>query len=86
MTAENYIDTSIPYVTPDYTCSRVLSLMELGFGTAVVYSMYKPLAEDDTPAVCALLKLYRTVYRWIALAMTKESAKLREKSRDWKEN
>ena len=28
MTAENYIDTSIPYVTPDYTCSRVLSLMD----------------------------------------------------------
>ena len=28
MTAENYIDSSIPYVTPDYTCSRVLSLMD----------------------------------------------------------
>ncbi|MBR5983417.1 MAG: CBS domain-containing protein [Bacteroidales bacterium] len=28
MTAENYIDTSVPYVTPDYTCSRVLSLMD----------------------------------------------------------
>lgn len=28
MTAENYIDTSIPYVTPDYSCSRVLSLMD----------------------------------------------------------
>lgn len=28
MTAENYIDASIPYVTPDYTCSRVLSLMD----------------------------------------------------------
>ena len=28
MTADNYIDTSIPYVTPDYTCSRVLSLMD----------------------------------------------------------
>jgi len=28
LTAENYIDSSIPYVTPDYTCSRVLSLMD----------------------------------------------------------
>ena len=28
MTAENYIDTTVPYVTPDYTCSRVLSLMD----------------------------------------------------------
>lgn len=49
---------------------EILSLSELGIGAAMVYSMYKPLAENDTPAVCALLKLYRTVYRWIALIMT----------------
>lgn len=49
---------------------QILSLTELGISAAMVYSMYKPLAENDTPAVCALLKLYRTVYRWIALAMT----------------
>lgn len=49
---------------------EILSLTELGIGAAMVYSMYKPLAENDTPAVCALLKLYRTVYRWIALIMT----------------
>ena len=49
---------------------QILSLTELGISSAMVYSMYKPLAENDTPAVCALLKLYRTVYRWIALIMT----------------
>ena len=49
---------------------QILSLTELGISAAMVYSMYKPLAENDTPAVCALLKLYRTVYRWIALIMT----------------
>ncbi len=49
---------------------QILSLSELGISSAMVYSMYKPLAENDTPAVCALLKLYRTVYRWIALIMT----------------
>lgn len=49
---------------------QILSLSELGISSAMVYSMYKPLAEKDTPAVCALLKLYRTVYRWIAVAMT----------------
>ena len=48
----------------------ILSLAELGVGSAMVFSMYKPIAENDTPAVCALLKLYRTIYRWIALAMT----------------
>lgn len=41
MTAENYIDTSIPYVTPDYTCSRVLSLMD-------TFKMsYLPVVEND---------------------------------------
>ena len=49
---------------------QILSLTELGIGSAMVYSMYKPLAHNDTAAVCALLKLYRTVYRWIALIMT----------------
>ena len=49
---------------------QILSLTELGISSAMVYSMYKPLAEDDTATVCALLKLYRTVYRWIALIMT----------------
>lgn len=49
---------------------QILSLSELGISSAMVYSMYKPLAENDVPAVCALLKLYRTVYRWIAVAMT----------------
>ncbi len=48
---------------------EILSLTELGIGSAMVYSMYKPLAENDTPAVCALLRLYRTVYRWIAAIM-----------------
>lgn len=49
---------------------QILSLSELGMTSAMVYCMYKPLAENDTPTICALLKLYRTVYRWIALAMT----------------
>ena len=49
---------------------QILSLTELGISSAMVYSMYKPLAEGDTAAVCALLKLYRTVYRWIAVIMT----------------
>ena len=48
---------------------EIMSLTELGIGAAMVYSMYKPLAENDTPTVCALLRLYRTVYRWIAAIM-----------------
>lgn len=48
---------------------EIMSLTELGIGAAMVYSMYKPLAENDTPTVCALLNLYRKVYRWIAVIM-----------------
>lgn len=42
-----------------------LSLAELGVGHALVYSMYKPIAEDDTDTICALLNLYRKLYRYI---------------------
>lgn len=43
----------------------VLMLAELGFGTAVVCSMYKPVADDDRELLCAYLKFYRTIYRWV---------------------
>ncbi len=42
-----------------------LNLAELGVGSAMVFSMYKPIAEDDTETICALTKLYRTFYRII---------------------
>ena len=47
----------------------VLSLMELGFGSAVVYSMYKPVAENDTEQICAYLAYYRRIYRFIGFAV-----------------
>ena len=47
----------------------VLSLADLGFGTAVVCSMYKPVADDDQELVCAYLRFYRTVYRWVGTAI-----------------
>ena len=42
-----------------------LSLAELGIGGAMVYSMYKPIAENDSVTVRALLNLYRKLYRII---------------------
>ena len=47
----------------------VLSLAELGVGSAMVYSMYRPIAQDDTKTICALLRLYRTYYRIIGLVI-----------------
>ncbi len=46
-----------------------LSLAELGIGHALVYSMYKPIAEDDTDTICALLNLYRKLYRYIGFVI-----------------
>ena len=35
----------------------VLNLAELGVGAAMVFSMYKPIAEDDTKKICELMHL-----------------------------
>lgn len=48
----------------------MLSLVDLGFGVALTYSMYKPLAEHNYDQLAALTNLYRKVYRIIALAVT----------------
>ncbi len=48
---------------------QVLNLAELGVGSAMVFSMYQPIAEDDTPTICALLNLYRKIYRIIGLVI-----------------
>lgn len=40
----------------------MLSLVELGIGPAIIYSLYKPLAEKDTPKVKALMQLYKKAY------------------------
>lgn len=48
----------------------MLSLADLGFGVALTYSMYKPLAEHDYNRLAALTNLYRKVYRIIAFAVT----------------
>lgn len=47
----------------------VLNLAELGVGSAMVFSMYQPIAEDDTTKICALMRLYRTYYRMIGLVI-----------------
>lgn len=48
----------------------LLSLAEMGFGTAIVFFMYKPAAEKDDRKVAALLGLYRKIYTGLGLGMT----------------
>ncbi len=45
----------------------VQNLTELGFGTAMVYNMYKPIAEDDYKQINKLLSLYKKVYLIIGI-------------------
>lgn len=46
---------------------QVLNLAELGVGSAMVFSMYKPIVDDDSKTICALMHLYRTYYRVIGV-------------------
>ena len=46
---------------------QVLNLTELGVGSAMVYSMYKPLAEGDDETICCLMNLYKKYYRIIGI-------------------
>ena len=48
---------------------NMLSLAELGFGTAVVYSMYKPLSDNDQDKLASILDLYKKVYRIIGFVV-----------------
>lgn len=48
---------------------QMLNIAELGFSSAVVFNMYKPIATHNTEQICALLKLYRKTYRVIGVVI-----------------
>ncbi|MDE7045228.1 MAG: hypothetical protein K2O97_09515, partial [Acetatifactor sp.] len=48
----------------------LLSMADLGFGTAMNFSFYRPLAENDTDKLAALVRFYGKVYLAIASAIT----------------
>lgn len=47
----------------------MLSLAELGIGSAIVYALYKPLAENDQPKIRALVQFYRKAYIVIGIVV-----------------
>lgn len=47
-----------------------LSIAELGIGSAIVYSMYKPIAENNQEKIRSLYDLYKKIYLVIAAIIT----------------
>lgn len=43
----------------------VLSFAELGIGSAIVFSLYKPLADHDEERICSLMQLYKKFYFYV---------------------
>lgn len=47
----------------------VLSFAELGIGTAIVFSLYEPLANKDTKKIAALMQLFKKAYYFIGIVV-----------------
>lgn len=47
----------------------VLSFAELGIGTAIIFSMYKPVAENDTEKIKSYMALYKKSYNIIGVTV-----------------
>ena len=48
---------------------QVLNLAELGVSSALVFSMYRPIAENDSEKICQLMNLYKRYYRLIGMVV-----------------
>ncbi|HBC90266.1 MAG TPA: polysaccharide transporter, partial [Lactococcus sp.] len=44
----------------------MLSIAELGIGSAIVFNMYRYIAENDTETMKSLMRFYRTAYQIVA--------------------
>ena len=47
----------------------MLSFAELGIGTAIIYKMYKPIADDDHERIKTLLHFYKKTYAIIGIVI-----------------
>ena len=47
----------------------LLSLAELGIGNVMIYSLYRPVAENDKNEICSLLEFYKKIYNAIAISI-----------------
>ncbi len=49
---------------------QVLSVAELGFTSAIIFSLYKPVAQGDKKEICELLALYRRIFQIVGSVIT----------------
>lgn len=47
----------------------VLSFAELGFGTAITFSLYKPLVDENKEKIKSLMHLYKIIYRNVTIVI-----------------
>ena len=55
------------------TCTSIiamLSVAELGLGSAITFSLYEPLAQKKQEKIAALIRLYRKIYIGLAIIIT----------------
>lgn len=45
----------------------MLAIVELGIGSAIIYNLYKPVAENDQPKIKALMNFYKKCYNIISI-------------------
>lgn len=49
---------------------NIFNVAELGFATAIAYSLYKPIALGDNEMVCALMCYFRKIYKIIGVIIS----------------
>ncbi len=48
---------------------NVLNMAELGFNTAIVYSLYKPMADRNHKKICEIVSLFRKIYTVVGIVV-----------------
>ncbi len=48
----------------------MLGIVELGIGSAIIYNLYKPIAEKNIEQIKSLMLFYKTSYRFIAVIIS----------------
>lgn len=66
----NYLGIEYTGVSAVFTdILTILSFAELGIGSAITYSLYKPIEEKDYRQIASIMHLYKQAYRCIAIAV-----------------